>query len=42
MPSGITAMGFGNGTIYSRIGAEIVPTLLRGRPDRDAEIFRFR
>jgi glycine/D-amino acid oxidase-like deaminating enzyme len=43
MPNCIAVMGFGgNGTIYSKIASEIVPTLLRGRPDKDADIFRFR
>ena len=43
MPNCIAVLGFGgNGTIYSKIASEIVPTLLRGRPDRDADIFRFR
>jgi glycine/D-amino acid oxidase-like deaminating enzyme len=43
MPNCIAVMGFGgNGTIYSKIASEIVPTLLRGRLDRDADIFRFR
>jgi hypothetical protein len=36
-------MGFGgNGTIYSKIAAEIVPTLISGRPDKDAGVYRFR
>jgi glycine/D-amino acid oxidase-like deaminating enzyme len=43
MPNCIAVMGFGgNGTIYSKIASEIVPTLLRGRSDVDADIFRFR
>jgi glycine/D-amino acid oxidase-like deaminating enzyme len=43
MPNCIAVMGFGgNGTIYSKIASEIMPTLLRGRPDKDADIFRFR
>ena len=43
MPNCIAVLGFGgNGTIYSVIASQIVPTLLRGRPDKDAEIFRFR
>jgi glycine/D-amino acid oxidase-like deaminating enzyme len=43
MPNCFAVMGFGgNGTIYSVIASQIVPTLLRGRPDKDAEIFRFR
>lgn len=43
MPNCIAVLGFGgNGTIYSKIASEIVPTLLRGRPDKDADIFRFR
>jgi glycine/D-amino acid oxidase-like deaminating enzyme len=43
MPNCFTVMGFGgNGTIYSVIASQIVPTLLKGRPDKDADIFRFR
>ena len=43
MPNCIAVMGFGgNGTIYSKIASEIVPTLLRGWPDKDADIFCFR
>ena len=43
MPNCIAVLGFGgNGTIYGKIASEVVPTLLRGQPDRDAEIFRFR
>ena len=43
MPNCIAVMGFGgNGTVYSKIASEVVPTLLRGRPDKDADIFRFR
>jgi glycine/D-amino acid oxidase-like deaminating enzyme len=43
MPNCVVVMGFGgNGTIYSVIASQIVPTLLRGRADADADIFRFR
>jgi glycine/D-amino acid oxidase-like deaminating enzyme len=43
MPNCFAVMGFGgNGTIYSVIASQIVPTLLKGRPDKDADIFRFR
>jgi glycine/D-amino acid oxidase-like deaminating enzyme len=43
MPGCIAVMGFGgNGTIYSKLAAEIVPTLLKGRRDKDAELFAFR
>ncbi|MFT3809727.1 MAG: FAD-binding oxidoreductase [Micropepsaceae bacterium] len=43
MPNCYAVMGFGgNGTIYSRIAADIVPTLIAGRPDKDAGIYRFR
>jgi len=43
MPNCIAVLGFGgNGTIYSKIASEIAPTLLRGRADRDADIFQFR
>jgi glycine/D-amino acid oxidase-like deaminating enzyme len=43
LPNCITVMGFGgNGTIYSKIASEIVPTLLKGRPDKDFDLYRFR
>ncbi|HEX3674318.1 MAG TPA: FAD-dependent oxidoreductase [Rhizomicrobium sp.] len=43
MPNCFAVMGFGgNGTIYSVIASQIVPTLLKGEPDKDADIFRFR
>lgn len=43
MPNCYAVMGFGgNGTIYSKIAAEIVPTLIVGRPDKDAGLYRFR
>ena len=43
MPGCFAVLGFGgNGTIYSMIASQIVPTLLHGRPDKDADIFRFR
>jgi len=43
LPQCYTVMGFGgNGTIYSLIAAQIIPTLLRGRPDKDADLYRFR
>jgi glycine/D-amino acid oxidase-like deaminating enzyme len=43
MPHCFAVMGFGgNGTIYSMIASQIVPSLLRGRPDGDADLFRFR
>jgi glycine/D-amino acid oxidase-like deaminating enzyme len=43
MPNCFAVMGFGgNGTIYSVIASQIVPTLLKGKPDKDADIFRFR
>jgi glycine/D-amino acid oxidase-like deaminating enzyme len=43
MPGCIVVMGFGgNGTIYSKLAAEIVPTLLKGRRDKDADLFAFR
>jgi glycine/D-amino acid oxidase-like deaminating enzyme len=43
MPNCFVVMGFGgNGTIYSKIASEIVPTLIKGRVDKDADIFRFR
>ena len=43
MPNCYAVMGFGgNGTIYSKIAAEIVPTLISGRADKDAGLYRFR
>ncbi|HEY4126142.1 MAG TPA: FAD-dependent oxidoreductase [Rhizomicrobium sp.] len=43
MPNCFAVLGFGgNGTIYSVIASQIVPALLRERPDKDADIFRFR
>jgi glycine/D-amino acid oxidase-like deaminating enzyme len=43
MPGCIAVMGFGgNGTIFSRLAAEIVPTFFRGRRDKDADLFAFR
>jgi glycine/D-amino acid oxidase-like deaminating enzyme len=43
MPNCFVVLGFGgNGTIYSMLASQILPTLLRGKPDRDAAIFRFR
>jgi glycine/D-amino acid oxidase-like deaminating enzyme len=43
MPNCFAVMGFGgNGTIYSMIAAQIMPGLLRGRPERDAALYRFR
>jgi len=43
MPGCIAVMGFGgNGTIYSKLAAEIVPTFLKGRRDKDADLFAFR
>ncbi len=43
MPNCFAVMGFGgNGTIYSLIAAQILPGLLRGRPERDAALYRFR
>ena len=43
MPNCFAVMGFGgNGTIYSMIASQIVPTLFEGRADKDADIFRLR
>jgi len=43
MPNCFTVMGFGgNGTIHSVIASQIVPTLLKGRPDKDADLYRFK
>ena len=36
------AFSGGNGTIYSKLAAEIVPTFLKGRRDKDADLFAFR
>jgi glycine/D-amino acid oxidase-like deaminating enzyme len=42
LPGCFAVMGFGgNGTIYSAIAAQIVPSLMRGRPDKDAALFGF-
>ncbi|HEX4296313.1 MAG TPA: FAD-dependent oxidoreductase [Rhizomicrobium sp.] len=42
MPNCFAVMGFGgNGTIYSVIASQIVPGLLKGRPDSDAALYRF-
>jgi glycine/D-amino acid oxidase-like deaminating enzyme len=43
MPGCFAVLGFGgNGTVYSMIAAQIIPTLLTGSPHRDAELYRFR
>jgi glycine/D-amino acid oxidase-like deaminating enzyme len=43
MPGCFAVMGFGgNGTIYSMIASQVVPGLLKGRMDRDADLYRFR
>lgn len=43
MPNCFAVLGFGgNGTIYSVIASQIVPKLLHGKRDRDADIFGFR
>jgi glycine/D-amino acid oxidase-like deaminating enzyme len=43
MPGCFAVMGFGgNGTVYSVIASQILPTLLKGRADADASLFRFR
>lgn len=42
MANCFAVMGFGgNGTIYSVIASQIVPGLLKGRPDGDAALYRF-
>jgi len=42
MPGCFAVMGFGgNGTIYSMLASQIVPSLLKGRTDRDAALYRF-
>jgi len=41
-PNGYFALGYGgNGITYSVIAAEIIRDIYTGRPNRDAEIFRF-
>lgn len=43
MPNCFVAAGLGgNGTIYAMIAAQIIPTLLRGKPDKDAALYQFR
>lgn len=43
MPGCFAVLGFGgNGTIYARIAARLMPGLIRGRPAKDAELFGFR
>lgn len=43
LPNCFVAMGLGgNGTIYSMIAGQIIPTLLAGKPDKDAKLYRFR
>jgi glycine/D-amino acid oxidase-like deaminating enzyme len=43
MPHCFTVMGFGgNGTIFSYIAAHLMPGLVKGRPLKDSELFRFR
>ncbi len=43
MPGCFVAMGLGgNGTVYSMIAAQIIPKLLRGKTDRDGNLYRFR
>lgn len=38
-----TVMGFGgNGTVYSKIAADLMPALIKGRRSAVAELFRFR
>ena len=40
---GYAVLGFGgNGTIYSMLAAHLMPSLLRGRPLKDAKLFQFR
>jgi len=42
LPNCYAVLGFGgNGTIYSILASQIVPSFLTGRPDRDADLFRF-
>ncbi|HEY1708423.1 MAG TPA: FAD-binding oxidoreductase [Rhizomicrobium sp.] len=42
MPGCFAVIGFGgNGTIYSLMAAQIIPTLLKGPRDPDAALFRF-
>jgi glycine/D-amino acid oxidase-like deaminating enzyme len=43
MPNCYAVMGFGgNGTIYSTIAAQMMPTFLRGKTPADADVFAFR
>jgi glycine/D-amino acid oxidase-like deaminating enzyme len=43
MPNCWAALGYGgNGTTYSRIASEIIAGALNGRPDIDADLYRFR
>jgi glycine/D-amino acid oxidase-like deaminating enzyme len=43
MPGCFAVLGFGgNGTVYSMIASQIVPTLMKGRADADANLFRFK
>lgn len=43
MPNCWAALGYGgNGTTYSRIAAEVIAGALNGRPDVDADLYRFR
>jgi glycine/D-amino acid oxidase-like deaminating enzyme len=43
MPGCFAVMGFGgNGTIYSKIAAEMMPSLMEGRRPRDADLYEFR
>jgi len=43
LPNCFTVMGFGgNGTIYSKIAAELMPGLLKGRLSEEGKLFKFR
>lgn len=43
MENCFTVMGFGgNGTVYSKIAADLMPALIKGRRSAAAELFRFR
>jgi glycine/D-amino acid oxidase-like deaminating enzyme len=42
LPNCYAVLGFGgNGTIYSVMASQIIPSLLSGKQDRDSDLFRF-
>jgi len=43
LPGCFTVMGFGgNGTIFAKLAADLMPGLVAGRSPKDADLFRFR